>query len=138
MHTSTQTADLNLPTPRSHDRHDTRQRIQSFLSDSSIIHYITERTMANNPRKSGSFQAQINDLEVGESCSKVRAVDPSLPVAELHEALPALRQQLRNVIAPAVKRATEQQPSHTYATEVSEVLMPGGTLYIVAIVTRRT
>lgn len=108
--------------------------ILSFIQDPSNAYQITDLIMANNPKKSSSFQAQVLDLSPGESCSKVRAVDPSTPVGRLPDELSTLRQNLRNTIAPAIKRATDLT-GHAYTAEVGETVMPGGTLYIVAIVT---
>jgi hypothetical protein len=94
-----------------------------------------ENIMAFNPLKSTSFQAQVNELQPGESCSKVRAVDPTTPVSRLPDELPSLRQQVRNTITPAVRRATETSGSK-FTIEVGDVVMPAGRLYIVGIVTR--
>ena len=112
---------------------ETYAAIQSFLSDPINSHHIAQLIMANNPRKTVSFQAQVLDLAPGESCSRVRSVDSTMPVSRLPEELPILRQQLRNSIAPAVKRATETT-GHAYTVEVGETVMPGGTLYIVAVI----
>lgn len=117
-----------------HTHTETYAAIQAFLSDPINSHHIAQLIMANNPRKSSSFQAQVLDLEPGDSCSRVRAVDSTMPVSRLPEELPILRQQLRNGIAPAVKRAGEST-GRGYAVEVGETVMPGGTLYIVAVIT---
>lgn len=82
-----------------------------------------------------SFQAQVNALLVGEQASKVRAVNPKLPISKIPEELPALRQQLRNAVTPAVTRAKAQFGS-SYSIEVGDMISPSGNYYVVAVVTR--
>lgn len=91
-------------------------------------------TTTRGPR-AGSFQAQITELDVGESASKVRALDPTSTLNVLILGLPAMRQQLRNAIAPSVARA-KSATGGTYAIEVGDMIMPAGNIYIVAVVTR--
>lgn len=106
--------------------------IQSVSFETQLASMLT----LNQQKKTSSFQAQVLDLSAGESCAKVRAVDPTTTVARLPEELSVLRQNLRNTIAPAVKRATDST-GNQYTVEVSDVVMPAGTLFIVGIVTRR-
>lgn len=73
-------------------------------------------------------------LAPGECVAQVRAVDQTMTVARLPEEMPALRQQLRNAVTPAVTRAKEAT-GNTYTIEVGDVQMPSGMLYAVAVVT---
>lgn len=82
-----------------------------------------------------SFQAQVNALAVGESACKVRAIDPSMPVSHIPEELPAIRQQLRNAVTPAVTRA-KSAVGGSYSIEVGDFISPAGRFYAVAVVTR--
>ncbi len=91
-------------------------------------------TSTRNPRPN-SFNAQVADLQTGESVSKIRAIDPTTPVQRLPEELPSVRQQVRNACAPAVTRAKEQTGAD-YTVEVGDVVMPAGNFYVVAVVTR--
>lgn len=96
----------------------------------------TDVDMTTNLRRSGSFNSQVLELSPGESVSKVRPLDPTITVQRLPAELPLIREQVRNSCAPAVKRAREQTGS-TYSVEVGDVVMPGGSLYVVAVVTRK-
>lgn len=82
-----------------------------------------------------SFQAQVNALAIGESVSKVRAVDPKLRISQIADELPALRQQLRNAVTPAVTRA-KAAVGGSYSIEVADMPTPSGNYYVVAVVTR--
>ena len=91
--------------------------------------------MANTQTKSSSFFAQVLDLAPGDSCSRVRPVDPTTSVERLPEELPEIKQQLRNACTPAVTNAKEKTGG-TYSIEVGEVVMPKGRMYVLAVVTR--
>ena len=82
-----------------------------------------------------SFQAQVNALLVGECASKVRTVDPKMPVSKIPTEMPVLRQQLRNSVTPAVTRA-KAQFGGSYSIEVGDMISPQGRYYVVAVVTR--
>ena len=82
-----------------------------------------------------SFQAQVNALAIGESVSKVRAVNPKLPIGKIPEEMPALRQQLRNAVTPAVTRA-KAATGGAFSIEVGDFISPSGKFYAVAVVTR--
>jgi hypothetical protein len=84
---------------------------------------------------SPSFQAQVNALAIGESISRVRAVDPKMRISQIAEELPALRQQLRNAVTPAVTRA-KGAVGGSYSIEVADMPTPSGNYYVVAVVTR--
>lgn len=85
--------------------------------------------------KQSSFAAQVMDLEVGQSASRVAAVTMTASLAQLQQDIPAQRDNLRNGCAPAVKRAKERVQGE-YTTEVGVMTMPGMTMYVVAVVTR--
>jgi hypothetical protein len=82
-----------------------------------------------------SFNSQVADLRPGESISKVRAVDPTITVARLPAEMPSIRTQARNAVAPAVTRAKELTGS-SYTVETGDVIMPGGSMYVVVVITR--
>lgn len=82
-----------------------------------------------------SFATQVTNLAPGESVSKIKAIDQTLTIARIPEELPAMRQQLRNSVTPAVTRAKEVTGG-AYAIEVGDVQMPSGMFYAVAVVTR--
>lgn len=107
-----------------------RLTLQHLISTNEI-----NDIMANTQTKSSSFYAQVLDLAPGESCSRVRAVDPTTSVERLPEELPEIKQQLRNACTPAVTNAKEKTGG-TYSIEVGEVVMPKGRMYVLAVVTR--
>lgn len=82
-----------------------------------------------------SFQAQVNALTIGESVAKVRPVNPKLQVSKIPEEMPALRQQLRNAVTPAVTRA-KAATGGSFSIEVGDFISPSGKFYAVAVVTR--
>lgn len=86
-------------------------------------------------RRSSSFAAQVTDLEVGESASRVVPIDPTYTIKKLSEALPVLRENLRNNTAPAVRQASTRTGGK-YTTELADITTTGDRFYIVAIVTR--
>ena len=91
--------------------------------------------MAESPStRSSSFAAVVLDLAPGECASRIRKVDSTMSVERMAAELPELRQQMRNGVAPAIKRATEQT-GRSYSVEVGEMIAPKGTLYMVAVVT---
>lgn len=93
------------------------------------------KRLPNDPRKSSSFMAQVTDLEVGESALKATQVDLSQMdetyVADLRER----RATLRNNLASATRTAFERTAG-AYSTEITDLFMPSGRLFIVAVVTR--
>lgn len=83
-----------------------------------------------------SFASRVAALNPGESASQVREADPTMPVARMPEEMPALRDQLRNACAPAVKRAKERIKGSDYTTQVGYAIMPSGAFFVVAVVSR--
>jgi hypothetical protein len=82
-----------------------------------------------------SFATQVLTLAPGESVCRIKPIDQTLTIARIPEELPAMRQQLRNAVTPAVTRAKEVTGA-TYAIEVGDVQMPSGMFYAVAVITR--
>jgi hypothetical protein len=82
-----------------------------------------------------SFDQQVRKLEPGEFITKARAVNNGLTLGELPRELVEIRQQLRNAVAPAVARA-KAATEGIYTTEIGEVTMPTGNLFVVAVITR--
>ena len=92
-------------------------------------------TMIEEAQRAKSFAAQVRELNPGESVSKVRAMDPTMPISRLPDEMPLLREQVRNACAPSVARAKETTGGR-YTTEVGDIVMPSGNFYVVAVVTR--
>lgn len=90
--------------------------------------------VASQPRS--SFNAQVASLGPGESCAKVRPLDPTMTVARIPIDMPVIRQQVRNATMSAVARAREAT-GNQYGIQVGEAVMPDGGIYVVAIVTRK-
>lgn len=111
------------------------QKVRFTLQHLISTNEITD-IMANTQTKSSSFYAQVLDLAPGDSCSRVRAVDPTTSVERLPDELPEIKQSLRNAVTPAVTNAREKTGG-TYTIEVGEIVMPKGKMYVVAVVTRQ-
>ncbi len=92
------------------------------------------QTTTRAPRP-GSFNSQVAELNPGECVSKVRPVEPTTSVQRLPQELPAMRTQVRNACAPAVSRA-KATTGGEYTVEVGDCIMPNGTMFVVAVVTR--
>lgn len=107
------------------------QRAQQYLIDEP-----SKKPMNQEIKPNHSFDSQVAALQIGESVSKVRAVDPTTTVERLPDELPEIRNQVRNACAPAVRRAKEINDRAIYTVEVGDAVMPSGRLYVVAIVTR--
>jgi hypothetical protein len=115
------------------------QSLRTFAFE--LIDQIDAMTNATNPAfnsrgpRAGSFNAAVIGLNPGECISKVREVDPTMTVARLPDEMPSIRSQLRNACAPSVARAKEITGG-TYTCEVGDVVMPGGSMYVVAVIKR--
>lgn len=100
---------------------------------------LLEEHMSNTDKtrgpRTGSLHAQIAELNPGEVMSKARAFDPTTPISRIPDELPAMRQQVRNAVMPSVQRAKETTGG-TYTVEVGDLIMPNGSCYVVAVVTR--
>lgn len=86
--------------------------------------------------KESSFSAQVADLQVGDTASRAVQIDGEHTLATFAESASLWRDQLRNTIAPAVKRAKARNADAEYTNEIGTMIMPGMSLYIVAVVTR--
>ena len=93
-----------------------------------------DTTMSN--LRPGSFTSLVAELNPGESVSKVRAVDPTMTIARMPDEMPSLRDQLRNICQPSIKRAKAVVKNATYTCEVGDMVMPSGSPFVVAVVTR--
>lgn len=93
------------------------------------------RDTATKQPRPPSFAHQVLTLGPGESACRTKPIDQTLTIARIPEEMPALRQQLRNAVTPAVARAKEAT-GNVYSIEVGDVQMPSGMLYAVAVVTR--
>ena len=90
------------------------------------------------PGRASSFSAMVADLKPGESCSKV--VDVTIEYVENStgrmELLNEARERLRSNNAPIIARA-KVRTQGTYTQEVTQVVMPTGRLFLLAIITRQ-
>lgn len=94
-----------------------------------------EKRPPNDSRKSSSFSAQVSDLEVGESAIKNIQIDLRLMDTANVEGMAERREQMRNNVASPI-RAAKERTGGTYSTELTDVFLPSGRLFIVAVVTR--
>lgn len=84
----------------------------------------------------GSFAELVRLLPVGKSTAKVELLDwDNLPPAGDTERLIQMRERLRNSLASTVNRARAYHGG-LYSIEVGETCMPGGSIYITAVITR--
>lgn len=108
---------------------------KTLLELANKIESTMNTTFNTRGPRPGSFNALVQELNPGETVSKVREVDPTITVARLPDEMPEIRQQVRNSVAPAVARA-KQITGGTYSVEVGDVIMPTGAMYAVAVVKR--
>lgn len=87
-------------------------------------------------RRSSSFAAAVADLDVGESASRAVQIDGDQTLTQISGQLTAMKSDLRNNTAPAVRRARERIAGSDYTIEIGEMLTFTGKLFLVAIVTR--
>lgn len=102
----------------------------------AMRHVEKTSTKAGAPRRSSSFAAQVADLQQGESCAKVKVINPGLLVGEMGKELPLVRERLRNACAPVIAAAKAASPGKEFSVEVGDLWMPRGNLYVVAVVSR--
>lgn len=86
-------------------------------------------------QRTSSFAAAVADLEVGQCTSRVTRVDPALTVYQLTTVLREMKDALRNNISSTVA-AAKRKTDGAYSVELGDVVMPGGSMYVVAVVTR--
>lgn len=96
---------------------------------------VEDDVSAPTRKRSSSFASVISDLDVGETASRAVRVDQSLTLAEYTERYAALREALRNNVAPSVRQA-KLRTGGEYSVEVVDTLTPSRSLFIVALVTR--
>lgn len=85
--------------------------------------------------RSSSFAAMVSDLEVGDSASRVHRINPDMTLEEVAENMSEMKDMMRNNAAPAVK-AARTRTGGAYSIEVGDMVMPGGRMYLVVVVTR--
>ena len=84
----------------------------------------------------GSFAELVRLLPVGKSTAKVELLDwDNLPPAGDTERLVQMRERLRNSLSSTINRARTHN-NGTYTIEVGETCMPGGSIYVTAVITR--
>lgn len=91
--------------------------------------------MPNKNSKTSSFSAQVQDLEVNQSACRVHRANPDMTLAEFTENLRDIKEMMRNNVASTMKLA-RQKTGGTYSSEVSEVVMPSGSIFVLLIITR--
>lgn len=92
-------------------------------------------------KRSSSFAAQVRDLNVGETASRVKPMPRSISLDKLMPQMPAYHTTMRNNCVSAVNSAKATVESDSldgadYKTEVCDFLSPAGTLFVLALVTR--
>ncbi len=106
--------------------------VRNTYSIAEIIDFMN--TTTRGPM-AGSVHDQIAKLNPGECFSRARPLDPTLTVDRFREELHAIRQQVRNSIAAPLQRAKETTGA-TYTVEVGDLVMPNGSVFVVAVVSR--
>ncbi len=84
------------------------------------------------------LQAQIDALDVNESVAKVQDIGVQALTEPLSDVIARNNQQLRNSCSSRVARAGRRSPGKSFSIELGTLLMPAGTLWTVAIITRKT
>jgi hypothetical protein len=113
----------------------TRKSISTTQTQAALATPDKDVPMPSKNQKTGSFAAAVLDLEPGQSASRVHRVNPDMTVGEFTEQLKDIKEMMRNNVTYAVT-AAKRRTMGTYCIEVGEVVMPGGTLYVVVVVSR--
>lgn len=85
--------------------------------------------------RSSSFSAQVSDLALGETASKLLPISSELALCDIQKDLPAIRERLRNNVAPSVRQA-KARVGAAYSVEVTDFHTPTGQWFVIALVTR--
>lgn len=94
-----------------------------------------EQSESGEATRSINFSATVRNLALGESVSRLKRIDTNQNFAAIQEALPAMRDTLRNNTMPAVRRAAEST-GNKYTVEVTDFMTVGRNWFLIAIVTR--
>lgn len=86
-------------------------------------------------RKSSSFAAQVLDLEVGHSCSRVEQISPMVPLGVIQQNITTMRRQFRDRTDPAVASA-KKQTGRNYIMESGDFMTSTSSWFLVIVVTR--
>lgn len=86
-------------------------------------------------RSAGSFTAQIAALEVGETASQAKMIDGTLTIDEVKQALPVLRQEMRNNTTRTVARV-KAATGGEYLQEVTDAQTHNRNWFLIVLVTR--
>lgn len=84
----------------------------------------------------GSFVSQIRGLKVGESCARVKTIEPSTTLAQYAEEGGKVRETLRSSVGSSLRVARESQGFGEFEVEICETLTTKRQMYLIAIVTR--
>lgn len=82
-----------------------------------------------------SLTSRIAALALGGSIASLGSVDQWTRIGELSELVTDQRKNLRNNLHSSIRRATDRT-GHVFSQEVTHVLMPGGRVFLLAVVTR--
>lgn len=82
-----------------------------------------------------SFAAAVANLEPGEEFAKLQRINASATFESIQATLPAMRDTLRNNIAPAVARA-KAETGGQYSVEVTDFMTTSRNWFLIAVVTR--
>src|SRR5437764_1311241 len=88
-------------------------------------------TTTQSRQRSGSFAAQVRDLAVGETASRVKPMPRSIALDELVAQMPTHHTTMRNSCVSAIRDAMKNVESDDldgpqYKTEVCDFLSPAG------------
>lgn len=86
-------------------------------------------------KRSGSLSAQIRDLELGESCSRVQQIHSSHTLALIQDKMSTWKAGLRSSVESTVG-VIRRETGHKYSTELADFQTASNTWFIVAVVTR--
>lgn len=86
-------------------------------------------------RKQSSFAAQVIDLEIGQSCSRVEQIDPTMSLLMIQQNINTMRRQFRDRCDPAVAEA-KKQTGNSYISESADFMTKASSWFLVVVVTR--
>lgn len=92
-------------------------------------------TSTRRVRATYSFAGQVEELEVGECCSRIQQLDPNMTMLEFAQQSSELKATLRNNVAPSV-RGARKRTGGDYTIEVTTAVTTPGMVYLLAVVTR--
>jgi hypothetical protein len=87
-------------------------------------------------RRSSSFAAQIEDLQVGQVAITAQPLSLDMQIGLAMTELAERKQVLRNSVAPAVTKMKKRWPGREYTVETAELATAAAGWMVVAVVKR--